>query len=211
MIFKNREEAAKKLLNELKTYKADHPVVLAVPRGAIKMAEIIAKGLEGDLSVILVHKIGAPGNDEFAIAAVGLSGHIDRQPYLKQLYISDEFLEARAQEQIKMLKARSENYGLKEPNYKGRTVIIVDDGIATGATLLSAIHEVKTYAPAKVVIAAPVAASSSAEIIRKEVDDLVVLHETENFYAVSQFFNSFEQVSDEEVVEILRNWGVPKK
>jgi len=204
MIFQDREDAAEKLVNKLQAYKGINPLVLAVPRGAIKMADIIARELDGELSVILVHKIGAPGNEEFAIAAVGLSGHIDRQSYVERLRISDEYLNAKAQEQIKILKARSQKYGLKEPNYTNRTIIIVDDGIATGATLLSAIHEVKTHQPAKIIIAAPVAASSSAELIRKEVDELVVLYETENFYAVSQFYKDFNQVSDEEVIEVLK-------
>jgi putative phosphoribosyl transferase len=208
MIFQNREEAGQLLLNQLLPYKGQNPLVLAVPRGAIKMASIIKEGLEGELGVILVHKIGSPNNEEFAIGSVGLSGVITRQPYLNRLGIEESYVTAEGERQLEILKKRFKNYGLNEEYYRDlyqdRIVIIVDDGMATGATILSAIAEVKVQKPAKIIVAAAVASLEAAKIIKKIADELVVLHIPDDFYSVSQFYRSFSQVSDEEVIEILK-------
>jgi putative phosphoribosyl transferase len=208
MIFKSREEAALLLLKELKDYKGLNPLVLAIPRGAIKMAAIIQEGLEGELGVILVHKIGAPGNAEFAIASVGLSGIIYRQSYIDQLSIPDFYVQAEGQRQFAILKERFKNYGLDEKHYKtlytDRIIIIVDDGIATGATVLSAIQEVRTQKPKKIIVAAAVASTEAAEKIQAAAEEVVILHVSEEFYAVSQFYKNFFQISDEEVIRTLK-------
>lgn len=212
MIFRNREEAGSLLLSKLLHYKGQNPLVLAVPRGAIKMAAIIKEGLEGELGVILVHKIGSPGNEEFAIASIGLSGIIYRQPYIERLGIPDAYIEAEGKRQLQILKYRFKGYGLDEKTYQSlytnRTVIIVDDGIATGATILSAIAEVKTQKPAKIVVAAAVASFEAARIIQAQADELHILHIPMDFYSVSQFYQSFNQVSDEEVIQILKKANI---
>lgn len=208
MMFRNREEAADLLLKKLSSYKGQNPLVLAIPRGAIKMAAIIQKGLEGELGVILVHKIGSPSNEEFAIASIGLSGVIQRQPFISRLGIPDSYVIAEGQRQLDILKTRFKNYGLNAEKYKtffsNRVVIIVDDGIATGSTLISAVKEVQRQKPSKIIVAAAVAATDAARKIETEVDEAVILHITDEFYAVSQFYQSFDQVSDDEVIEILK-------
>lgn len=208
MIFRNREEAGNLLVDKLIQYKGQNPLVLAVPRGAIKMAAIIQEGLEGDLGVILVHKIGSPGNEEFAIGSIGLSGIIQRQPYIEKLGIQNAYIEAEGKRQWNILKERFKNYGLNEKDYQSlytnRTIIIVDDGVATGATLLSAIAEVKIQKPKKVIVAVAVSSKEAANIIKEEADEFVALHIPDEFYSVSQFYQSFPQVADEEVIYILK-------
>jgi len=205
MIFKDREEAATLLLKKLEKYKGTNPLVLGIPRGAIPMAKIIASGLEGELSAILVHKIPAPFNEEFAIGSIGLSGEIKCLIDIDSEGIPESYLTDAAKKQLNLLKQRQQFYGLKKPNYKDRVVIIVDDGIATGATTLAAIHEVRLHQVKKLIVATPVASKESAKRIKSLVDDFVVLSVPEPFYAVGQFFSDFSQVSDEEVIEILKN------
>lgn len=168
------------------------------------MARIIASGLKGELGAILVHKIPAPNNEELAIGSVGLSGKIQILPYIEKLEIPKSYIESAAKKQLELLKTRQQNYGLHNPNYKDRIVIIIDDGIATGATALGAIYEVHLQKPKKIILAAGVIAKETAKKLRRVVDELVVLYEPEEFSAVGQFFSNFSQVSDEEVVEVLR-------
>lgn len=203
MKFKDRVEAAQLLLNKLEKYKGTHPLVLGIPRGAVPMAVIIAKALQGELGVVLVHKIPAPHNDEFAIASIGLSGQIQPSPYIEALNISKAYLKSAAEQQLTLLKTREKLYGTKKPDYKDRIVIIVDDGIATGATTLSAIYEVSLYHPQKIVLVAPVASRDSACKIRAAVDELITLDEPSDFQAVGQYYEHFNQVTDEEVITIL--------
>lgn len=205
MRFKNREEAARLLVDQLSSYKGKNPLVLGIPRGAVPMAKIIADALEGELGVILVHKIGAPGNEEFAVGAIGLSGQIQIQPYTASLGIPAQYIEAEAKKQLELLKARQTQYHLPSPNYENRIVIIIDDGIATGATTLSAVQEARFHHPEKIIVAAAVASRDSANKLREAADDLVVLDEPINFSAVGQFFYDFSQVDDEEVINILKN------
>lgn len=211
MIFKNREEAARLLLKKLSSYRDKNPLVLGIPRGAMPMAKIIAEELHGELSAILVHKIPAPAQEELAIGSVGLSGNIFRNSrVIDYLSIRNSYIEAAAQEQLKILKKRQEKFQIGSVNYQDRIVIIVDDGIATGATVFGAVHEVKTQKPKKVIVAAAAIAHDTAEALRPLIDELVVLEESDSFYAVSQFFVDFTQVSDEEVVEILRSRSQPR-
>lgn len=204
MKFSNRDEAANLLLKKLDHYKNTHPLVLGIPRGAVPMAKVIAEGLKAELGAILVHKIPAPYNEEFAIGSIGLSGRIQLMPYAESMGISDAYLKEAAQQQLKILKMRQINYGIKEPNYKDRIVIIVDDGIATGATTLSAIQEVLLHKPQKIIVATAVASEDSAAKIRAAVDEFIALLEPSDFYAVGQFFVNFPQVSDEEVITCLK-------
>lgn len=205
MKFQDREDAAIQLLQALEPYRGSHPVVLGIPRGAVPMAATIAKGLAGELGVVLVHKIPAPFNEELAVGSIGLSGHIQSVHSMRDLGISEDYLKVAAKKQLELLKARQKRYGLKEPDYKDRIVIIVDDGIATGATTLSAVEEIRFHKPKKIVVAAPVASPDSARKIRAVADELVVLYEPQIFYAVGQFYENFDQVSDEEVIEILKD------
>lgn len=211
MIFQNREEAARLLLKKLSSYRDKNSLVLGIPRGAMPMAKIIAEGLHGELSAILVHKIPAPAQEELAIGSVGLSGNIFRNSrVIDYLSVRNSYIEAAAQEQLKILKKRQEKFQIGSVNYQDRIVIIVDDGIATGATVFGAVHEVKTHKPKKLIVAAAAISHDTAEALRPLIDELVVLEDSDSFYAVSQFFVDFTQVSDEEVVEILRSRSQPR-
>ena len=203
MKFKTREEAAKLLVKALAQYKGQNPLVLGIPRGAVPMAKIIAEGLQGEVGVVLVHKIPAPNNEELAVGSVGLSGNIQYSPYTFD-GITEAYIAQAAAKQLQVLKSRQQKYGLKTPDYTNRIVIIVDDGIATGATVLSAISEVKSQTPKKIIIATAVTAQDSARKIRSSADELVALYEPKEFYAVGQFFDNFAQVSDEDVIKILK-------
>lgn len=203
MIFEKRESAAFLLLSRLQKYKDTNPLVLGIPRGAIPMAKIISDGLGGELSAVLVHKIPAPGNREFAIGCVGLSGHIYRSPYVYETGIPENYIQAEAQKERLDLEQRFQQYGLTRVDMKDRVVIIVDDGIATGATTKCAIHEVRAQSPQKIVLATAVSAKDSAVELEALVDEFVVLSVPFGFFSVGQFFNHFPQVTDEEVIEAL--------
>jgi predicted phosphoribosyltransferase len=203
MHFIDREDAAQQLFEKLLIYQDQKPIVLGIPRGAIPMAKIIADGLHAELNVVLVHKIPAPLYEEFAIASIGLSGHIERMNYIQNLHIPESYIEQEGKKQLAILKARQKQYGLSAPNCYNRVVIIVDDGIATGATTLAAVYEIRHQQPKKIILATPVSAEDSYHILKKEVDDIVVLSIPPYFQAVGQFYDEFEQVRDEEVIQIL--------
>lgn len=204
-MLKDREDAARLLLKQLMKYKDKNPLVLGIPRGAMPMAKIIAEGLHGELNAILVHKIPAPYQKELAIGSVGMSGKIFKLPMVESFEISDLYIEHEAARQMEVLKKRKERFHLADLKCQGRTVIIVDDGIATGATAIGAIHEVRAQKPQKIVLAAGVVARSSAAAMRDLVDEFIVLEEPDGFFAVSQFFQDFSEVTDDDVVRLLRN------
>ncbi|MGZ3771051.1 MAG: phosphoribosyltransferase [Bdellovibrio sp.] len=209
MIFKNREDAAQKLLKPLMKYKNQSPLIIGIPRGAMPMAKIIAEGLNGELNAVLVHKIPAPYQEELAIGSIGLSGKIHRLPISESFGISNAYIEKEAARQLEILKKRQEKFHLPKLDCKNRLAIIVDDGIATGATVIGAIHEIRLQKPRKLVLAAAVVAKNTADNIRNLVDEFIALDEPEFFYAVSQFYVDFGQVTDDEVVEIIKNAKKP--
>lgn len=203
MNFENRETAAYQLLNKLMPYRGTNPLVAGIPRGAMPMAKIIADGLIGELSTVLVHKIPAPGNSEFAIGCVGLSGKIQSLSHAK-IYGNETYIEAAAQKELKVLRERQKLYGLHDLYCKDRVVIIVDDGIATGATTICAIQEVRSQSPEKIILATPVSSVDAAEQIRPLVEELVVLYLPEVMFSIGEFYQSFPQVSDHEVIAMLK-------
>lgn len=203
MYFKDRQSAAQQLLLKLLKYKFDNPLVLGIPRGAIPMAKIIAEGLNAEFSALLVHKIPHPDNEEFAIGCVGLSGKTHKMPYAQDYLIPESYIETVSQLVLAQLKERQRLYGIFDLRMKKRTVIIVDDGIATGATTVCAIDEVRLGGASKVILAAPVASREAFKKLKPLVDDLVVLDVPPGFYGVAQFFASFPQVTDAEVIRLL--------
>jgi putative phosphoribosyl transferase len=207
MMFENRKNAAILLLDKLKHYKGKNAIIAGIPRGAMPMAKILADGLQGELSAVLVHKIPSPSSEELAIGCVGVSGHIHLLSYVENYSISSSYIAAKAREQLKILNERRERYGLKIPDYKNRIVIIVDDGIATGATTMCAIHEVRSSSPQKIILATAVASSPTAEQLRPLVDEFIALYLPQNMYSIGQFYEKFPQVTDEEVVEMLHEKG----
>jgi predicted phosphoribosyltransferase len=203
MIFQDRLEAASLLLKKLNQYQNQNVVVAGIPRGAIPMAALIAKNLGGELTAVLVRKISDPHDEEFAIGSLGLSGHIYLSPWAKVNTDQETLAHAIAKER-EVLHERKRRYGLKAPHYKGRTVIIVDDGIATGATTLSAVKEVRTWGARKIVLAVPVASKEAASLLSREVDELIVLTLPDFMGSVGEFYLRFPQVNDEEVERLLR-------
>lgn len=206
MPFKNREHAARLLAQKLIAYKGRNPIVLGIPRGAVPMARIIADALEGELDVVLVRKLGAPGQPELAIGSVDESGHLYVSAYARQLEISDAYIQAEKEEQLKTLRERRLLYTPDRPpiDPAGRIVIVVDNGIATGATMISALRAVRARQPRKLVAAIAVAPPETLKVIAQEADETVCLETPEIFYAVGAFFEDFSQVFDEEVIAILR-------
>ncbi|HSF58227.1 MAG TPA: phosphoribosyltransferase family protein [Candidatus Binatia bacterium] len=205
MRFKNREQAAHLLARRLsRDYKNQNPLVLAIPRGAIHMAEIIADVLGGELDVVLVHKLGAPGQPELAIGAIDEAGHVFLSAY--GLDIDEAYLETEKQAQLDILRQRRAQYtpsrGAIDP--QNRIVIVVDDGIATGSTMTAALRAIRRSQPKKLVAAVAVASPSAARAMAHEADATFCLSVPADFYAVGQFFENFSQVSDQEVVAILR-------
>ena len=206
MPFQNREQAAHLLARRLEKYRGQNPLVLAIPRGAVPMARIIADSLGGEMDVVLVHKLGAPGEPELAIGAVDETGHVYLAEYVHDLEISDDYINAEKQAQLETLRKRRALYTPLRPPIDPcrRIVIVVDNGVATGSTMIAALRAVRAKKPARLVAAAAVASRETLRKIASEADETICLEVPARFYAVGQFFEDFSQVSDEQVVAILQ-------
>ncbi len=204
-MFKNREEAAKKLAIELSKYSGKNTVVLGIPRGAVPMAKIIADQLNAKLDVVLVRKIGAPHQKELAVGAIGESGELYLNPWAVEKGFQRENLQASIQDELDVIRKRRKFYSFgKTPiDLHDLTVIVVDDGIATGATIRAAIEMIRKQNPKKLILAAGVIPVETMNQLKKLCDDLVVLEASPFFYSVGQFYEDFRQVSDDEVRSIL--------
>jgi putative phosphoribosyl transferase len=170
------------------------------------MAALIAEALGGDLDIVLVHKLRAQGQPELAIGAIEESGRIDIGEYARMLGMEEDYLRKEIAEQLATLRRRRALYTPARPpiDPAGRVVIIVDDGIATGSTVLAAIRAVKVCKPAKLIVATAVAPADTIDRLKSEVDEIVCLEAPAFFYAIGAFFDDFSQVSDEDVVAVLR-------
>lgn len=206
-MFKNREEAGELLAQELVAFRNDPDgILLALPRGGVTVAYQLSLALHLPLDVLITRKIGAPGNPEYALGAVSETGAVYwNQNALAGLSLSTRDLAIAAQTQQQEVSRRVALYrqGRPFPNLKDRIVIIVDDGLATGATFFASVATVRQAHPRRIIGAIPVGPRSTVEQARSLVDQLVVLRVPEPFYAVGNFYRDFEQVEDREVLEYL--------
>ena len=206
MIFDNRVDAGRRLAGRLGEYHGPNTVVLAIPRGGVVIGYEVAGSLGAPLDVIIPRKLGAPNQQELAIGAIaGENIVVLDQQTIGYLGVPAEYIEAEVKRQREEITRRRKLYRDDRPfpSLEGKTVLLVDDGVATGATTTAAAREVRAHNPGKLVLAIPVAPPETVDRLRREVDDLVVLETPEPFYSVGSWYYEFEQTSDEQVVALL--------
>ncbi len=207
MQFRDRQEAGELLAEKLTAY-ANQPdvIVLALPRGGVPVGAEVARKLNAPLDVFVVRKLGLPGHPELAMGAIASGGvRVFNGDVINALQISDETINAVTAEEFQELKRRERSYrdDLPPPEVEGKTVIIVDDGIATGSTMVAAISALRQLNAGRVVVATPTVARSTYEYLRQNADNVVAVIVPEEFYGVGQWYEDFSQTSDEEVHQLL--------
>jgi putative phosphoribosyl transferase len=203
--FPNRKAAAHALAQALRTFRGHHPLVLALPRGGVPIAQVVAAELGGELDIVQARKLGAPFNPEFAIGAVAEDGWRYLNGAAEVLGISASDVEAATERELRRMRERRALWmrGRTAHSPHGRLVIVVDDGVATGASMIAALHALRAQQPARLVCAVPVAARDSLIELRALADDLICLAAPTDFRAVGQYYQDFSQVDDAEVAAIL--------
>lgn len=208
MLFQDRKTAAKKLAHLLKKYNSQtDAIILAIPRGGLELGAILRKELNLPLDIVATKKITLPQNEEYAIGAVDPEGSIELNPEATTYQIPDENDLKKESEHLKtILQKRYEEYRGKEtplPDLKNKTLIVIDDGMATGYTVLAAVRFLRRQHPKKIILAVPVSSEEAHALLNPEVDELICPFLPENFYAVGQFYKDFPQVSDEKATQLL--------
>ncbi|OGV76587.1 MAG: phosphoribosyl transferase [Methylotenera sp. RIFCSPLOWO2_02_FULL_45_14] len=205
-MFYDRNEAALALAEKLQDYKGKNPLILAIPRGAVPMAKVIADELGGAYDVVLVRKLRAPYQPELAIGSVDESGWTYIADFAASVGADAQYIASEKHVQLETIKKRRAQYTPVRPSVDpaGRIVIVIDDGLATGATMISALHGLRNRKPAKLICAVPVSPPDTLRKIAELADEVVCLEAPRDFRAVGQFYENFPQVEDEEVIEILQ-------
>ncbi|HUI28161.1 MAG TPA: phosphoribosyltransferase [Candidatus Kryptonia bacterium] len=208
MIFEDRRDAGRRLAVQLQRFKSQRPVVLALPRGGVPVGYEVALALGAPLDVIVVRKLGAPGQPELGIGAIVDGDHpqsVLNEELVQELHVSRGFLEREIASELAEVHRRQTRYrGGRPPlSVAGRTVLVVDDGIATGSSMRAALRGVRRAGPSRLVLAVPVAPPDTIEALRAEVDDIVCLSTPAWFGAVGNFYRDFDQTTDEEVIRLL--------
>jgi len=205
-MFSDRDDAARRLAERLRGYRGRNPLILAIPRGAVPMAKIIAERLGGEFDVVLVRKLRAPQQPELAIGSVNESGWTYLADYADAYGADAQYIESEKRLQLQTIRARRAQYTPIRPplDPAGRIVIVIDDGLATGATMISALHGLRACKPAKLICAVPVAPPDTVAKVADLADEVVCLETPAFFQAVGQFYRDFGQVEDDEVIELLK-------
>ncbi len=207
MIFRDRHDAGQRLAAQLMDY-ANRPdvLVLALPRGGVPVAFEVAQALHAPLDIFLVRKLGVPGHEELAMGAIATGGvRVLNDEVLRYLHVPDEVIDAVASKEQRELERRERLYrdDRPAPRVRGRTVILVDDGLATGSTMRAAAAALRQQQPAKIIIAVPVSAPQTCDEFRSEVDEIVCAVTPEPFHAVGLWYQDFSQTTDQEVRDLL--------
>jgi len=209
MRFRNREDAGFRLAKALTGRALRQPLVLAIPRGGVVIGAVLAQELHADLDVILARKLRAPGQPELAVGAVSEAGEIYLEPRAEALTSSwEEYLAGECALQLRVIARRKQLYrGTRQPApVAGRSVIVTDDGMATGSTMIAALKVVNAQHPHEVIVALPVAAADRLDQVRQLCNEVVCLHQSEAFWAIGEFYHDFTQMDDDQVVQLLREF-----
>ena len=212
MLFADRQEAGERLASKLLHLKGKSPLILAVPRGGLAVAQPVLEKIGGELDLIITRKIGAPFQPELAIGAVTGDGFIMlNEDILSRVSADSSYIEKAAAEEVEEIKRRLKTYRGDRPSpaIDKRIVVLIDDGVATGYTLLAALRSLQEKKPERLILAVPVGPPDTFKKLQQEVDELVYIEAPANFAAVGQFYRRFDQVSDAEVSAVLRKaWQV---
>lgn len=206
-MFKNREDAGKQLGEALKKYQQSSPIVLGIPRGGIEVGYYVARHLSGDFAPVIVRKLGYPRQPEAAFGAMAEDGSLYLDPWSNK-HLSKEIIERVVRKEKEEIKRRIGIYrdGKPLPNLKDRVVLLVDDGIATGSTVFAALEMCVKKEPRKLIVAAPVSGTDRLQKLGNNADEVIILDVKEDFYAVSQGYEEFSNLTDREVLYFLDLW-----
>lgn len=211
-MFNDRDEAGWMLVERLRDLTGGRPLVLAIPRGGVEVGAALARGLGCELDVVLSRKLRAPHQPELALGAVSETGEVYLNHFAAAMTdAGDAYIEAERARQMAEIERRRAMFRAVRPQaqVQGRTVIVTDDGIATGATMIAALKTVRAEAAREIIVAVPVGSPDRIDALRPLCDRIECLIEPADFWAVGQFYRHFEQVSDDRVVELLRDFGTP--
>ena len=209
-LFRDRVDAGHVLAMELERYRGTDTLVLGLPRGGVVVAAEVARGLEAELDVIVARKLGAPFSPELAIGAVTADGvRFLNEALIRALGLSEPYIMAVTRKQLAEAQLRESALrgNRPRPRIAGRTVILVDDGLATGATMVAAVRTVRREAPARLIVAVPVGSPEACAALRREADEVVCPHQPEEFGGVGLWYRHFDQTEDREVRELLYELG----